>query len=216
MAKIFVAEDEEKINELICKNLKLVGHQVDYALDGDTALSMIENNDYDLALLDVMMPGLSGFEIAQKKQKDIPIIFVTAKDALNSRLSGLNLGADDYITKPFEILELVARVKAVLRRTHKQETCFIINDVSIEFDTHRVRKDGVDVTLTPKEFELLETLVVNRNLALSRDKLLDLVWGYDFEGDIRTVDVHIQRLRSKLDLKNEIATVYKLGYRLNA
>ncbi len=216
MAKIFVAEDEEKINELICKNLKLVGHQVDYALDGDTALAMIENNDYDLALLDVMMPGLSGFEIAQKKQKDIPIIFVTAKDALNSRLSGLNLGADDYITKPFEILELVARVKAVLRRTHKQETCFIINDVSIEFDTHRVRKDGVDVTLTPKEFELLETLVVNRNLALSRDKLLDLVWGYDFEGDIRTVDVHIQRLRSKLDLKNEIATVYKLGYRLNA
>ncbi|WP_099204347.1 response regulator transcription factor [Scatolibacter rhodanostii] len=216
MAKILVAEDEEKINELICKNLQLVGHKVESALNGEIALSLIENNDYDLALLDVMMPGLSGFEIAQKKQKDVPIIFVTAKDGLSSRLSGLNLGADDYITKPFEILELIARVKAVLRRTHKQETSFQLGDVLVEFDVHRVRKNGEDITLTPKEFELLETLVVNRNLALSRDKLLDLIWGYDFDGDIRTVDVHIQRLRSKLELKNEIATVYKLGYRLNA
>lgn len=216
MAKILVAEDEEKINELICRNLQLVGHTVESALDGDEALAMIENGRYDLALLDVMMPGLSGFDIAQQIGGKLPIIFVTARDGLSSRLSGLNLGADDYITKPFEILELVARVKAVLRRTHKQETSFALGDILIEFDTHRVLKNGAEITLTPKEFELLETLVVNRNLALSRDKLLDLVWGYDFDGDIRTVDVHIQRLRSKLQLKNEITTVYKLGYRLNA
>lgn len=216
MAKILVAEDEDKINELICRNLQLVGHTVESALDGDEALAMIENGRYDLALLDVMMPGLSGFDIAQQIGGKLPIIFVTARDGLSSRLSGLNLGADDYITKPFEILELVARVKAVLRRTHKQETSFALGDILIEFDTHRVLKNGAEITLTPKEFELLETLVVNRNLALSRDKLLDLVWGYDFDGDIRTVDVHIQRLRSKLQLKNEITTVYKLGYRLNA
>ena len=216
MAKILVAEDEEKINELICRNLQLVGHTVESALNGDEALAMIENGRYDLALLDVMMPGLSGFDIAQQIGGKLPIIFVTARDGLSSRLSGLNLGADDYITKPFEILELVARVKAVLRRTHKQETSFALGDILIEFDTHRVLKNGAEITLTPKEFELLETLVVNRNLALSRDKLLDLVWGYDFDGDIRTVDVHIQRLRSKLQLKNEITTVYKLGYRLNA
>lgn len=215
MAKILVAEDEEKINELICRNLKLVGHDVQSALDGKTAYDMMEQNVYDLLLLDVMMPGLSGFEIAQKNHFGYPIIFVTAKDGLSSRLSGLDLGADDYITKPFEILELIARVKAVLRRTHKLETTFAIADIFIEFDTRRVRKNDVDITLTPKEFDLMETFVVNRNLALSRDRLLDLVWGYDFEGDIRTVDVHVQRLRSKLGLKNEIATVYKLGYRLN-
>lgn len=214
MAKILVAEDEEMINALICRNLRLVGHKADAAFDGEEALSKLENEAYDLALLDVMMPGLSGFEVLEQTGDRLPVIFVTAKDGLSSRLQGLGMGADDYIIKPFEILELLARVEAVLRRTHKQDKHFKLGDVTVEFDTHRVLKKGQEIWLTPKEFELLEILILNRNLALSREKLLETVWGYDFDGDNRTVDVHIQRLRSKLCWKEEIKTVYKLGYRL--
>jgi len=133
---------------------------------------------------------------------------------LSSRLEGLGLGADDYIIKPFEILELVARVEGVLRRTKRNTNQFELSGITVELDTRRVLKDGMEIALTPKEFDLLETLILNRNLALKRDRLLELVWGYDFDGDNRTVDVHIQRLRSKLGWKNEIKTVYKLGYRL--
>lgn len=214
MAKILVAEDEIKINDLICRNLSLVGHETTSVYDGSKALEFINFKEFDLLLLDVMMPGLSGFEVVSEMKNDIPVIFVTAKDSLTSRLEGLGLGADDYIMKPFEILELIARVEAVLRRTKKISSTFIISDVTVELDTRRVFKGNDEIYLTPKEFELLETLILNRNLALSREKLLDIVWGFDFEGDTRTVDVHIQRLRSKLGLKNEIVTVYKLGYRL--
>lgn len=214
MAKILVAEDESKINDLICRNLSLVGHTAESAYNGEEALTLLSEGSFDLALLDVMMPGLSGFEVVQKLKKELPVIFVTAKDALSSRLEGLGLGADDYIIKPFEILELVARVEAVLRRTKKNTNQFELSDITVELDTRRVLKGGVEIGLTPKEFELLETLILNRNLALKRDRLLELVWGYDFDGDNRTVDVHIQRLRSKLGWKDEIKTVYKLGYRL--
>lgn len=214
MAKILVAEDERKINDLICRNLNLVGHTTESAYNGEQALSRLSQDSFDLALLDVMMPELSGFEVVQKMNSELPVIFVTAKDALSSRLEGLGLGADDYIIKPFEILELVARVEAVLRRTKKNSSQFELSGVTVELDTRRVLRDGVEIGLTPKEFELLETLILNRNLALKRDRLLELVWGYDFDGDNRTVDVHIQRLRSKLGWKDEIKTVYKLGYRL--
>lgn len=214
MAKILVAEDESKINDLICRNLNLVGHATESAYNGEQALSQLAQDSFDLALLDVMMPGLSGFEVVQKMKNELPVIFVTAKDALSSRLEGLGLGADDYIIKPFEILELVARVEAVLRRTKKNSSQFELSGVTVELDTRRVLRGGVEIGLTPKEFELLETLILNRNLALKRDRLLELVWGYDFDGDNRTVDVHIQRLRSKLGWKDEIKTVYKLGYRL--
>lgn len=214
MARILVAEDETRINDLICRNLALVGHKTESALNGDEALQLINNHDYDLLLLDIMMPGKSGFEVMSIMSKEIPVIFVTAKDGLNSRLEGLGLGADDYIIKPFEILELIARVEAVLRRTKKLDQSFSLGNILVEFDTHRVFKEGNEIALTPKEYELLEALILNRNLALSREKLLTLVWGYDFEGDTRTVDVHVQRLRSKLGLQDEIKTVYKLGYRL--
>jgi len=214
MAKILVAEDESKINDLICRNLYLVGHATESAYNGEQALALLSKGSYDLALLDVMMPGLSGFEVVQKLKNELPVIFVTARDALSSRLEGLGLGADDYIIKPFEILELVARVEGVLRRTKRNTNQFELSGIRGELDTRRVLKDGMEMALTPKEFELLETLILNRNLALKRDRLLELVWGYDFDGDNRTVDVHIQRLRSKLGWKNEIKTVYKLGYRL--
>lgn len=215
MAKILVAEDEKAINELICRNLHLVGHTPDSAFDGVASLDKINNEQYDLVLLDVMMPGLSGFEVKQKISKDIPVIFVTAKDTLTSRLEGLGLGADDYVIKPFEILELLARVDAVLRRTNKHLQFFEYAGAKVELDTRQVFVGGQEVTLTPKEFELLETLIVNRNLALSRDKLLELVWGYDYEGESRTVDMHILRLRKKLRWEDAIQTVYKMGYRLN-
>lgn len=216
MAKILVSEDEILINNLICKNLKLVGHKATPSFDGEDTLAKIKFDDYDLILLDIMLPSLSGFEVKERMEKDVPIIFVTAKDSLSDKLKGLGLGADDYIVKPFEILELLARVESVLRRTHKESAVFQIDSVKVELRNRKVYSQDQEVYLTPREFDLLETLIINKNLALSRDKLLDLVWGYDFTGDTRTVDVHIQKLRSKLHLEERIETVYKMGYRLNA
>lgn len=215
MAHLLVVEDEQPINDLICRNLSLVGHSSESAYNGEEALEKIQAGSFDLVLLDVMMPGLSGFDLKKHIDPTIPVIFVTAKGELTSRLEGLGLGADDYIVKPFEILELLARVEAVLRRTNKQQQVFEHGNVRVELDTHQVFAEGTEVPLTPKEFELLETLITNRNLALSREKLLELVWGYDFAGESRTVDMHVLRLRKKLGWEETIQTVYKMGYRLN-
>lgn len=216
MARILIAEDEKPISELIRRNLALVGHEGRQAFDGPSALTLAQAEPFDLALLDVMLPGCSGFEVKRQLDPALPVIFVTAKTGLSSRLEELRLGADDYIVKPFEILELLARVEAVLRRTHAQTASFELCGCHVEFNTRRVLTAGGEVALTPQEFSLLEALVRNRNLALSREKLLELAWGYDYEGDTRTVDVHIQRLRKKLGWERQIETVYKLGYRLNA
>ncbi|MBQ5782572.1 MAG: response regulator transcription factor [Oscillospiraceae bacterium] len=214
MAYILVAEDEQAINDLIYKNLRLVGHTVEQAFDGVQALDMIKQNSYDLVLLDIMMPQLSGLEVKKLIPADLPAIFVTAKVSVSDQLVGLGLGADDYITKPFDILVLLARVENILRRTKKNSTVFTIKDCIVDLNSRTVTKSGAEVVLTLQEFNLLEALILNRNFALSRDKLLQLAWGYDYMGDSRTVDVHIQKLRKKLDLQNEIATVYKYGYRL--
>lgn len=213
LAKLLIAEDERSINDLIKKNLRLVGHDCDQCFDGETALQAASSGGYDLIILDVMLPTLSGFDIIRSLD-GVPVIFVTAKSALGDRLKGLRLGADDYIVKPFEILELVARVESVLRRVGREHKTFCIDDIKIDFDSRRVFRGGEEVVLKPKEFSLLEALVRNRNLALSREKLLSIVWEYDYEGDTRTVDVHIQQLRRKLGLGDRIKTVYKLGYRL--
>ncbi len=212
MAKILIAEDERLINELIKRNLSLVGHGCVQAYDGNEALEKLEAGKFDLLILDVMMPGLSGFELIRHAD-GTPVIFVTAKGKLEDRLQGLKLGADDYIVKPFEVLELVARVDAVLRRTKAVGKSFSAHNLTVDFESRRVWKNGEEVTLKPKEFDLLEALIVNRNLALSREKLLNLVWGYDFDGEIRTVDVHIQKIRKKLSLEEVIKTVQKVGYR---
>ena len=213
MANILIAEDEKAINDLIKWNLELVGHTCTQVYDGTAGLNEALSGRYDLLLLDVMLPGLSGFEVLERL-KGLPVIFVTAKAGFPDRLKGLKLGADDYITKPFEILELVERVKAVLRRTMKEpcEICF--DDLRVELANRRVYKNGVEVILRPKEFDLLETLIHNRNLALTREKLIELVWNFDYEGDTRTVDIHVQRLRSKLGIAHRLQTVYKTGYRL--
>ena len=214
MAYILIAEDEQAINDLICKNLKLLGHRTAQAFDGAQALQLIAEENFDLVLLDVMMPQMSGFEVKAKLPNDLPVIFVTAKNSVSDQLTGLNLGADDYIVKPFDVLVLIARVENVLRRTKKNSTIFEIKDCTIDLAKRIVLKDGKEVVLTLQEFNLLEALVLNRNFALSREKLLQLAWGYDYMGDSRTVDVHVQKLRKKLDLQKEIVTVFKYGYRL--
>ncbi len=208
MASILIVEDEISINELIKRNLQLVGHRCTSVFDGKAAVSEIQDHTYDLIILDIMLPELDGFEVFKKVDK-IPTIFLTARSSLSDRM-----GADDYLVKPFEMLELLARVEAVLRRTQKNRSCFELGNVRIDFDSHQVFYMGQPVECTPREYELLEVLVNNRNIALSREKLLELVWGYDYEGDTRTVDVHIQKLRKKLGWDDVIKTVYKLGYRL--
>lgn len=213
MAAILIVEDEIAINELVKRNLQLVGHQCTSVFDGQTAISEIESHTYDLIILDIMLPELDGFEVF-KKAHEIPTIFLTARSSLSDRIMGFSMGADDYLTKPFEMLELLARVEAVLRRTQKNKNSFEAGAVKIDFGSRQVYYVGQLVECTPKEYELLEVLVNNRNIALSRERLLELVWGYDYEGDTRTIDVHIQKLRKKLGWENAIKTVYKLGYRL--
>ena len=213
MAEILIVEDEFSINELIRRNLNLTGHRCTQAFDGPAAADLLENGKFDLLVLDIMLPGLDGYQVFERAA-GTPTIFLTAKSELTDKLKGLAMGADDYLTKPFQMLELAARVEAVLRRTKKVETEFRMGELKCDFDRHQVFLDERAVECTPKEYELLEVLIRNRNIALSREKLLDLVWGYDFDGGTRTVDVHIQRLRRKLHLENHIKTVYKLGYRL--
>ncbi len=213
MAKILIAEDEKAINDLIRINLTLAGYECKQVFDGEEALNMAFENKFDLVLLDVMLPKLSGFEIIGEL-KGTPVIFVTARSTVSDRLKGLKLGADDYIVKPFEMLELIERVKAVLRRTKGETRRFEFDDICIHLDDRRVFKNGIEIALKPKEYDLLEAFINNRNIALSREKLISLVWDFDYEGDTRTVDVHVQQLRRKLGLSERIQTVYKTGYRL--
>ena len=213
MAKILIAEDEMAINDLIRINLTLAGHECRQVFDGEAALTAAFENKFDLVLLDVMLPKLSGFEIIGEL-KGTPVIFVTARSGISDRLKGLKLGADDYIVKPFEMLELVERVKAVLRRTKGERNRFEFDDICIHLDDRRVFKGGEEIALKPKEYDLLEAFINNRNIALSREKLISLVWNFDYEGDTRTVDVHVQKLRQKLGLSQRLQTVYKTGYRL--
>lgn len=213
MAKILIVEDEYPINNLISKNLTLTGHECLSAYDGLSAIELIQGSSPDLVILDVMLPGLSGFDLI-KLIGDIPVIFVTARSGLDDRLKGLSLGADDYIVKPFAIQELLARVSIVLRRTKRDDNTISFDGLTIDMGSRKVYRGDEKINLTPKEYALLEALITHRNLALSREKLISMVWTYDYEGDTRTVDVHIQQLRQKLGLKDRIKTIYKVGYRL--
>lgn len=213
MAKILIVEDEYPINNLISKNLTLTGHECMSAYDGLNAIELIQSAKLDLIILDVMLPGLSGFDLI-KLIGDIPVIFVTAKSGLEDRLKGLSLGADDYIVKPFAMQELLARVSIVLRRTKRDDNTISFDGLTVDMGSRKVYRGDEKINLTPKEYALLEVLITHRNLALSREKLISMVWTYDYEGDTRTVDVHIQQLRQKLGLKDRIKTIYKVGYRL--
>ena len=212
MASILIVDDDIAINDMIRRNLTMVGYICDQAMDGKEALQKLDSNKYDLILLDIMLPYLSGFEIIQKITT--PTIFLTAKDSMDDKLKGLTSGAEDYIIKPFEMLELIARINIVLRRTNHLQEKITIDDVEIDLGAKVVTKQKKPVDLTPQEYNLLEVLVLNKNLALSREKLLNQAWGYDFVGDTKTVDVHIQKIRKKLSFDDRIKTIYKLGYRL--
>lgn len=217
MAKILIVEDEKPIRNLIKRNLELMGHICMEASDGDEAAEIIMENPFDLMVFDVMLPGKDGFELLElvrlRLKLATPVIFLTAKESIDDRLKGLSLGADDYISKPFVLRELLLRVQAVLRRTMKEEESLFFDDIEVRFSSKKVFRKGMEVCLTPKEYCLLETLILNRNIVLSREKLLTLVWGYDYEGESRTVDVHIRQIRAKLDLKDRLKTLYKMGYR---
>ena len=212
MARILIVEDERPIRNLIQRNLELIGHACVGVGDGVSALEVMNNERFDLMIFDIMLPGVSGYELIGHAN-GTPTIFVTAKEGINDRLKGLSLGADDYIVKPFEIQELILRVRAVLRRTKKDDKRLEFDDIVIDFSAKKVFKNGLEAILTPKEYSLLETLVLNRNIALSREKLINLVWGFDYEGDTRTVDVHIRQLRAKLGIAHRLKTLYKTGYR---
>ena len=215
MRKILIVDDEEKIRELIRMNLELAGYKCDEAEDGEMALEKLNKFSPDLALLDIMLPKKNGYEIAQSFIKqNVPIIFLTAKDSVTDKVKGLKLGADDYIVKPFESMELLARIEVVLRRTGKFSDIFEYRNIKVDFAKREVFKKNEKIEMTAQEFELLKVLIQNKNLALSREKLLESAWGYDYYGDTRTVDMHIQRLRKKLSWDDIIVTVYKYGYRL--
>jgi len=212
MANILIVEDDRHISELVKRNLSLVGHTCTCCYDGLSGLEVLQEQSFDLILLDVMLPGVSGFDFITQVS-GTPIIFVTAKGELDDRLKGLTLGAEDYIVKPFEMLELIARINIVLRRSQRDEI-IQVGAVQVDLKKRLILSEGQEIILTPQEFSLLEVLIINKNIALSRDKLLELAWGYDYIGDTKTVDVHIQKLRKKLGLENEIRTITKLGYRL--
>lgn len=216
MAHILIVEDENSINNLIAMNLTLVGHTSDQAFSGNEALAYIKQNTYALVLLDVMLPGIDGFSLIHDIPENTPVIFLTALGDLSDRVKGLNLGADDYIVKPFETLELLARVEASLRRTSRSHPVFSLDDTVINLTSRVATVGGSEIELTLREFELLEVLIKNKNIALSREKLLKMAWEYDYYGETRTVDVHIQKLRKKLNWDDRIKTVYKMGYRLEA
>lgn len=217
MYKILIVEDDLNISKFIDVSLKMAGYMTEKCFDGKTALQMIMENNYDVILLDIMLPRMDGFEIMEKIElNETAVIFLTAKGDVADRVKGLRLGADDYIVKPFESIELIARVEAVLRRLGKDRTILQYQDIEINISEHQVRKAGKIVDLTPKEFELLALFVKNVDIALSREKLLSIIWGFSYEVETRTVDYHVQQLRKKLDLKNKLKTVTKIGYRLES
>lgn len=216
MNRILIVEDEIAISDLIKIELETKGYKCEVANDGEIASNYIESKNYDLILLDIMIPKIDGYELLEyvKQMLDTPIIFITAKNQIEDKIKGLNLGADDYITKPFEIRELIARIEAVLRRYNKGNEIQRIDDVEINIISRIVKKNGKEVSLTPKEFDLLILLVQNKNFALYRETIFEKVWGEELEFETRTLDLHIQRLRKKLGLKARIKTVYKIGYML--
>ncbi len=216
MAHILVVEDDLAIRELIKRNLCMVGYTCTTVSEGDKVINVMEQEHFDLVILDIMLPGLSGFEVIERIQmiSQVPVIFVTAKGALEDKLKGLSLGAEDYIVKPFEMLELLARIGVVLKRYGRSEEVVKIGDVEVDLKQHIVKRSGDIVSLKPQEFRLLEVLIQNKNMALSREQLLNLAWDYDYMGETKTVDVHIRKLRQKLCLEEYIRTVPKLGYRL--
>ncbi|MBR3137468.1 MAG: response regulator transcription factor [Clostridia bacterium] len=213
MYRVFVIEDDEAISRLLCMNLSIAGYEPVPARDGQEALKMILNGDhFDVALLDVMLPGIDGFQLMEPlKAHSVPVIYLTAKNDLESKLTGLTSGAEDYIVKPFEIMELLVRMEKVLAR-HCSGGVVTFSDFTIFVEERTVLKGDRPIVLKPLEFDLLLFFIRNQNIALSREKILAEVWGMDFYGESRTIDIHVSQLRKKTGLS--IVSIPRIGYRL--
>ncbi|MCR4600804.1 MAG: response regulator transcription factor [Clostridia bacterium] len=224
MAKLLVVDDEENIREVVREYAEFDGYEVDEASDGMEAISKFKENDYDLIIMDIMMPKYDGFSACKeiRKTSNLPIIMMSARSEEYDKLFGFELGIDDYVTKPFSPKELMARVHAVLARskparTEEEESLIRFDGLEIDMLGRSVSVEGKRIELTPKEYDLLFYLVKNKNIALSRDKLLRDVWGYDFFGDDRTIDTHIKNLRNNLgDYRDMIVTLRGVGYKFDA
>ena len=216
MKRILVIEDETAINELICMNLEIAGYKPVPFFDGAKFSTHLKQEDaYDLALLDIMLPGKDGFELLEElKEHRIPVIYLTAKGDLQSKVAGLRSGAEDYLVKPFEMLELLVRIDKVLSRFQEAEEEIHIRNVTINEKKHTVYKDGKEVCLRPIEFACLLAFWKYRNRVMTREQMLQILWGVDFEGETRTVDVHVGNLRKKLDFSEVIITIPRVGYRM--
>ncbi|BCZ45935.1 DNA-binding response regulator [Clostridium gelidum] len=212
---ILIVEDDEAISNLIKINLNMVGYESKQVFDGLEAFDLLKKETFDLVLMDIMLPSMDGFELMEKiKDLNIPVIFLTAKNGLADKVTGLKSGAEDYIVKPFETIELLARIEIVLRRYSKNSNCIEFKNLKIYEEERIIKKEDEAIELTLKEFELMVLLVKNKNMAISREYLLEKIWGYEYMGETRTIDTHIQKIRKKLDISDNIKTVYKIGYRL--
>ncbi len=217
MIKILIAEDDPNIAKLVEATVAIGGYEGVVCANGTEAFEKMEHGNFDLVLLDVMLPGMSGFEIMQKRTNtQVPVIFITAKQELTDKVRGLRLGAEDYIVKPFEAMELLARIEVILRRVKRTENVYQYGDISVNVEEHTCKYAGKDIYLTPKEFEVLVFFIQHKDVAISRDRLLAAVWGFEYEGESRTIDIHIQQLRKKLNLREKLVTIPKLGYRLES
>lgn len=215
MTDILIIEDDRSISNLIYMNLRDEGYHCIRAFDGKAGVDLFDRGNYDLVLLDIMLPEIDGYELLEYiRPTGTPVIFLTAKGEVKDRIKGLKMGADDYLAKPFQIGELLARVEAVLRRSGKTEQTLQFKNLAIHLDSRQVMKNGEIVDLTVKEFDLLVELVRNKNIAMYRERLYEKVWQEPFSGETRTLDSHIQRLRKKLGMEEQIKTVFRIGYRL--
>lgn len=213
MKKILIVEDEKRINNLIKEGLTAAGFECCQAFFGFQALKFVQENEFDVILLDVQLPDINGFKLIESFD-GISVLFLTARDSIEDRVTGLELGAEDYLVKPFALEELIARINVILRRKQTQEI-FQLAKLKVNLEQRTVFLDGHNIDLTPQEFALLAVFILNQNIALTREQLITQAWGVDYEGDDRTVDVHVQRLRKKLELEHYINTVFKVGYRLD-
>ena len=215
MQRILIIEDDAAIAHLMESTLRREQYNTIWAADGVQGADLFETGHFDLILLDLMLPGISGFELLEYfVPSKVPVIIISAMGQVENRIKGLKMGADDFLVKPFQIGELLARVESVLRRTGKKETTFSCEEVTVDCDSRVVLKNGQEVELTAKEFDLLTVLIRNRNVALSRCFLYESVWQEEYTGETRTLDNHIQRLRKKLGWTDKIQTVFRIGYRL--
>lgn len=217
MTKILIVEDERPISDLIKINLEAEGYHCTCAYDGEVAANLLENETFDLALLDIMLPKIDGYELLDYVNTlGIPAIFLTAKATIKDKVLGLRLGAEDYIIKPFDISELLARVEVVLRRYHKNEDILIFHDLVIDCQKKTVHKNNILLNLTPKEFDLLCFFVRNKDMIVYKDTIYESIWETDYDLTSRTLELHIQRLRKKAGLHEALKTLYGSGYRLDS